>query len=137
MLQAVRPLKDESLSSRADKRLESGELQQVLLSPDVFSRFDDGVIHAALLRAAVPAELDYRAHETHSLSMSDIIQRIAAGYGHERGEAAMEFVIALAIGKIRLHKDVDSRLRGNSIDILSPHVPEIRYLLDPDYESPL
>lgn len=119
------------------KRLESGELQQVLLSPDVFSRFDDGVIQAAFLRAAVPAELDYRAHETHSLAMSDIIQRIAAGYGHERGEAAMEFVIALAIGKIRLHRDVDNRLRSNLIDTLSSHIPEIRYLLDPEYESPL
>lgn len=90
------------------------------------------------MRAAVPAaELDYRAHETHSLAMSDIIQRIAAGYGHERGEAAMEFVITLASGKIRLHKDVDNRLRSNLIDTLSSHITEIRYLLDPEYESPL
>ncbi|QXH93299.1 hypothetical protein HU749_020945 [Pseudomonas ogarae] len=119
------------------KRLESGELQQVLLSPDVFSRFDDGVIQAAFLRAALPTELDYRAQETHSLSMADIIQRVAAGYGQERGESAMEFVMALAIGKIRLHKDVDTRLRASLIKILSPHVPEILYLLDPDYEPPL
>lgn len=28
------------------KRLESGELQQVLLSPVVFSRFDNGIIQA-------------------------------------------------------------------------------------------
>lgn len=119
------------------KRLESGELQQVLLSPDVFSRFDDGVIQAAFLRAALPAELDYRAQETYSLSMGDIIKRVAAGYGQERGEAALEFVIALAIGKIRLHKDIDSRLRDSLIEILSPHLPEIPYLLDPNYEPPL
>lgn len=90
------------------KRLESGELQQVLLSPEVFSRFDDGVIQAAFLRAALPAELDYRAQETHSLAMGDI----TPGYGQERGEAALEFVIALAIGKIRLHKDIDSPPEG-------------------------
>lgn len=119
------------------KRLESGELQQVLLSPDVFSRFDDGVIQAAFLRAALPTELDYRAQEVHSLSMADIIQRVAKGYGQERGEAAMEFVVALAIGKIRLHKDADSHLRTKLIEILSPYVPEVPYLLDPDYESPL
>jgi hypothetical protein len=119
------------------KRLESGELQQVLLSPDVFSRFDDGVIQASFLRAALPTELDYRAQETHSLSMADIIQRVAAGYGHERGEATMEFVMALAIDKIRLHKGVDSRLRADLIKILSPHVPEVLYLLDPDSEPPL
>lgn len=133
----MRPPKDESLSSRADKRLESGEFQQVLLSPEVFSRFDDGVIQATFLRAAVPAELDYRAHETHSLSMSDIIQRVVAGYGHERREAAMEFVMALAIGKTRLHKDIDNRLRADLVENLSPHVPETRYLLDPEYEAPL
>ncbi|MFI8739020.1 hypothetical protein ACIGKM_24130 [Ectopseudomonas toyotomiensis] len=119
------------------KRLESGELQQVLLSPEVFSRFDDGVIQAAFLRAALPTELDYRAHETLSLSMADIIQRVTAGYGQERGEAALEFVMALAIGKIRLHKDVDRCLRENLIKGLSPRVPEIIYLLDPDYEPPL
>lgn len=69
--------------------------------------------------------------------MADIIQRVAAGYGQERGEAAMEFAMALAIGKIRLHRDVDSRLRARLIELLSPHVPEIIYLLDPDSEPPL
>lgn len=113
------------------KRLESGELQQVLLSPDLFSRFDDGVIQAAFLRAALPTELDYRAHEIYSLSMADIILRVAAGYGHERGEAAMEFVMALAINKIRLHKDVDARLRMKLVAALTSHVEDINLLLDP------
>ena len=113
------------------KRLESGELQQVLLSPELFSRFDDGVIQAAFLRAALPTELDYRAHEAYSLSMSDIILRVAAGYGYERGEAAMEFVMALAISKIRLHKEVDADLRKNLIITLTPHVEDINLLLDP------
>lgn len=114
------------------KRLESGELQQVLLSPELFSRFDDGVIQAAFLRAALPTELDYRAHEAYSMSMADIILRIAAGYGHERGEAAMEFVMALAINKIRIHKDVDAELRSKLIIALTPHVPEINFMLDPN-----
>lgn len=119
------------------KRLVSGELQQVLLSPEVFSRFDDGVIQTAFLHAALPTELDYRADETQSLAMSDIIYRLAAGYGHERGEAAMEFVMALAIEKIRLHKKEDNQLRKRLIDVLSDHVPEIGYLLDPDSGPPL
>lgn len=119
------------------KRLESGELQQVLLSPEVFSRFDDGVIQAAFLHAALPTELDYRADEAQSLAMSDIIYRLAAGYGHERGEAAMEFVMALAIEKIRLHKKEDSQLRKRLIDVLSAHVPEIGHLLDPESGPPL
>ena len=119
------------------KRLESGELQQVLLSPEVFSRFDDGVIQAAFLHAALPTELDYRADETQSLAMSDIIYRLAAGYGYERGEAAMEFVMALAIEKIRLHKTEDARLRKKLIKVLKDKIPEITHLLDPEAGSPL
>lgn len=118
------------------KRLESGELQQVLLSPEVFSRFDDGVIQAAFLHAALPTELDYRADETQSLAMADIIYRLAAGYGHERGEAAMEFVMALAIEKIRLHKAEDARLRDKLIAILESKIPEIVQLLGPDAGAP-
>ncbi|MFJ6089057.1 hypothetical protein [Pseudomonas chlororaphis] len=118
------------------KRLESGELQQVLLSPEVFSRFDDGVIQAAFLHAALPTELDYRADEAQSLAMSDIIYRLAAGYGYERGEAAMEFVIALAIEKIRLHKTEDARLRERLIAILEDKIPEIVHLLDPSKGAP-
>lgn len=114
------------------KRLQSGELQQVLISPELFSRFDDGVIQAAFLRAALPTELDYRTHEIYSTSMADIILRVAVGYGHERGEAAMEFVMALAIGKIRLHKEVDAMLRRDLISKLTAHIPEISYLLDPE-----
>ncbi|MBK5551878.1 hypothetical protein JFU49_16580 [Pseudomonas sp. TH03] len=119
------------------KRLESGELQQVLLSPEVFSRFDDGIIQASFLHAALPTELDYRADEAQSLAMSDIIYRLAAGYGYERGEAAMEFVIALAIEKIRLHKKEDTRLRRRLIETLEDQIPEIAYLLDPEAGAPL
>ncbi|MNG10285.1 hypothetical protein D3C84_937440 [compost metagenome] len=109
----------------------------MLLSPEVFSRFDDGVIQAAFLHAALPTELDYRADETQSLAMSDIIFRLAAGYGYERGEAAMEFVMALAIEKIRLHKTEDTRLRQRLIKVLEDKIPEIVHLLDPDAGSPL
>ncbi len=96
----------------------------------------DGVIQAAFLHAALPTELDYRADETQSLAMSDIIYRLAAGYGHERGEAAMEFVIALAIEKIRLHQSVDARLRTKLIETLTEKIPEISDLLDPEEGVP-
>jgi hypothetical protein len=112
------------------KRLESGELQQVLLTPEVFSRYDDGIIQGAFLRAALPTELDYSAHETYSTSMADIILRVAQGYGYERGDAAMEFITALAINKIRLHREVDEKLRTALKQTLATCVPEIALLLD-------
>lgn len=118
------------------KRLESGELQQVLLSPEIFSRYDDGIIQGAFLRAALPTELDYSAHEIHSTSMADIILRVIQGHGFERGDASMEFVTALAIGKIRLHKDVDERLRSNIKNALNGKVDNIGFLLG-DEPSPI
>lgn len=111
------------------KRLESGELQQVLLTPDVFSRYDDGIIQAAFLRAALPSELDYSAHEAYSAAMADIILRVAKGYSHERGEATMEFIIALAIEKIRLHKEVDKKLRASLNAALGPRIVDLARLL--------
>jgi hypothetical protein len=63
--------------------------------PSVFSRYDDGIIQAAFLRAALPTKLDYSAHEIYSKAMAAIILRVARGYSYERGEAAMEFIIAL------------------------------------------
>lgn len=114
------------------KRLESGELQQVLLSPEVFSRYDDGIIQGAFLRAALPTELDYSANETHSASMADIILRVVQGHGFERGDASMEFITALAIGKIRLHKEVDERLRYSIKLALQGKVEDIELLLGED-----
>ncbi|MFJ7146222.1 hypothetical protein [Pseudomonas protegens] len=125
----------ESAKIADSKRLESGELQQVLLSPEIFSRYDDGIIQGAFLRAALPTELDYSAHETHSASMADIILRVVQGHCFERGDASMEFVTALAIGKIRLHKEVDEKLRSNIKLALLGKVEDIELLLGE--ESPI
>ncbi|MGE8188833.1 hypothetical protein [Pseudomonas sp. NPDC086278] len=43
----------------------------------------------------------------------------------------MEFVIALAIEKIRIHKKEDTHLRLRLNDTLEDKIPEIAYLLDP------
>lgn len=122
----------ESAKIADSKRLESGELQQVLLSPEIFSRYDDGIIQGAFLRAALPTELDYSAHETHSASMADIILRVVQGHGFERGDASMEFITALAIGKIRLHKEVEEKLRRSIKLALQSKVGDINQLLGED-----
>ena len=65
--------------------------------PEVFSRYDNGIIQGALLRAALLTELDYSALQTFSTSMASIILRVAEGYVYERRDVAMEFIIAMAI----------------------------------------
>ena len=117
------------------KKLASIELQQVLLSPEVFSRYDDGVIQAAFLRAAHPAEMDYREHEGYSMAMSDIIKRIVRGYGSSRGEAALEFIVALCIGKIALHSNVASKLNEFICIHMESHLKGINTLFTKDSEA--
>lgn len=117
------------------KKLASIELQQVLLSPEVFSRYDDGVIQAAFLRAAHPAELDYREHESYSLAMADIIKRIVRGYGFSRGEAALEFIVALCIGKIALHSTVTGKLNDFICNQMESHLKGIDTLFAKESEG--
>ncbi|MNR08390.1 hypothetical protein D3C85_1245420 [compost metagenome] len=62
--------------------------------------------------------------------MADIILRVAKGYSYERGEAAMEFIIALAIEKIRLHKEVDKKLRATLKEALGTQIADLALLLD-------
>lgn len=118
-----------------DKRLLSVTLQQVLLSPEVFSRYDDGVIQAAFLRGAHPAELDYSEHESYSLAMSDIIRRIVSAYGKNRGEAAMEFVIALGINKIKIHKKFYPALIEHIKNQLAPKLEGIDRLFSTEQDA--
>lgn len=126
----------ESLKIDDEKRLASAELQQVLLSPEVFARYDDGIIQSAFLRAALAMELDYSAHEAHSLSMSDIICRVVTAYGREKGEAAVEFLIALAIGKIRLTPEVFENLKGTLVTEMTERLPWIGDIFE-QHESSL
>lgn len=64
--------------------------------------------------------------------MADIILGVVQGHGSERGEASMEFVTALAIGKIRLHKEDDEKLRSNIKLALQDRVEDIELLLGED-----
>lgn len=67
--------------------------------------------------------------------MADIILRVVQGYGFERGDASKDFITALAIGKIRLHKEVGERLRNNIKIALKDLVDDIEFL--PGEDSPI
>lgn len=85
-----------------DARLSSEVFQHVVLSPDCFSRFNDGVIQAALLRGCFRSELDYRGDAALSDEMAAICLRIIQSHNLERGEASVEFLMALACGRLRI-----------------------------------
>lgn len=85
-----------------ERRLASGSFQQVVLAPENFTRFNDGVIQAALLRCAYPSELDYRDDHAASDFMKAVILRVIARATQEAGEAILEFLLAITQGRLML-----------------------------------
>lgn len=83
-------------------RLASDTFQQVVLDPENFARYNDGVIQAALLRSAHPSELDYSSNEEVCHRMADLLSSIFRQYSRQQGEAALEFAFALKTGRLKL-----------------------------------
>lgn len=77
---------------------------RTLLSPENFGRFNDAIIQASLLRAARPSELDYTDNRVASADASRLIRRIVESARTARGEAAAEFLLALATKRLKLDK---------------------------------
>ena len=89
-------------------RLASPSFRHVLLDPENFARFNDGVLQAALLRNAYPSEIDYRSDHSASDFMKSLILRALARATEESGEGLLEFLLALALGRLQLaevHRD--------------------------------
>ena len=85
-----------------ERRLSSSSFRHVLLHPENFTRFNDGVLQAALLRNAYPSELDYRGDHAASDFMKAVVLRALARATEESGEAALEFLLALALRRLQL-----------------------------------
>lgn len=92
------------------QRLRSPMLMQVALDPENFARFNDGVIQASILRAALPSELDYRGDADASTFMRVLLERVASRMG-EPQQAELEFLTALAIGRLRLNETDLTKVR--------------------------
>lgn len=87
---------------RGSGALVQHEHNRTVLAPANFGRFNDGVIQAAILRAARPRELDYSHDKDASAQIRDTVMRIIERREKPEGEAAPEFLLALATGRIHL-----------------------------------
>jgi hypothetical protein len=81
------------------------EHNRTVLSPANFARFNDGVIQAALLRAAKPGELDYSHDAILSAQMQGLVRRAIEHLDEDEGEAASEFLFAFAREQFKLTQD--------------------------------
>jgi hypothetical protein len=108
MLQYAREFKE---FEDDDHRLSSDTFRQVVLDPENFARYNDGLIQAALLRAARSSELDYSTIEDLSRRMADMLLGIFRSNARQQGEAALEFAFALKTERLKLSDKDMSRLR--------------------------
>lgn len=104
ILHRLRDPKIRNESSRSSSLIQF-EHHRVLLAPECFYRFNDGVIQGALLRAADRAELDYKISPKFSERMREVVSQIFENWDNSRGEACGEFLFALATEKLQLVKE--------------------------------
>lgn len=84
------------------RSLRNSAHRRTLLHPKNFGRFNDGVLRACVIRAAHSAELDFELDEKMDSEATGLICEIVAARGKSEGEATTEFLLALAMGHMRL-----------------------------------
>ncbi|QQB36318.1 hypothetical protein I6I07_06820 [Achromobacter deleyi] len=90
--------------SSDDHRLTSEAFQQVVLDPQNFNRYNDGIIQAAILRQAYPSELDYSTLPAESQYMLLLLKKMFMSRLRQQGEAIAEFAFALGTGRLKLQR---------------------------------
>jgi hypothetical protein len=105
-----------------------------LISPANFDRYNDGIIQACLLRAALPVEMDYRVDPAFSRRMTDVILSVINNWNNEQGEATLEFLMALWSRRLRL---IDKHVREICALKSDEMSEDIRFMLDRLVDTPL
>lgn len=79
--------------------------ERTVISPESFQRFSDGVIQAAFLRAAREGEIAYgNCDEIVSERMFAFLSGEVTAAGQGGGPALMEYLVALLVGRLTLHR---------------------------------
>ncbi|MEA1015333.1 hypothetical protein [Sphingosinicella sp. LY1275] len=84
------------------KRLINDVQTHSVLSAEAFSRYNDGVIQAALVRAALPIELDYRDAPDDSRLIADLVAQMLDRPDALQADALAEFLLALVLERLKL-----------------------------------
>ena len=93
-----------------------------VLDPSMFTRYSDGILQASLLRAAQASELDYSANDDLSGQFAGTCASVFVNRENSVGDAAIEFVYALATEKVSLRGSDRERLQQEieSTPVLRP-----------------
>jgi hypothetical protein len=119
-----------------EHRLSSRSFRHVVLSPENFTRYNDGVIQGALMRCAYPSELDFRDDHASSDFMKSVILRALARADEEAGEAALEFLLAISLRRLQLvdqHQgEIGRYVESSECKAAHPKLSKVmKYILSP------
>lgn len=84
------------------QRFDSNPYVGSVIDPHMFSRYSDGILQASLLRCLHPSELDYSQSTVLSRHVRELVVTVLRNAANVVGEAALEFMAALAVNKISL-----------------------------------
>ncbi|MES2040079.1 MAG: hypothetical protein V4495_19865 [Pseudomonadota bacterium] len=77
----------------------------IFLSPATFENYNDAILHAAFLRSATAAELNYANDEISSGRISSVVRAQIQAWASGGGDSLPEFFIALATHRLALTTD--------------------------------
>lgn len=87
----------------------------VLLTPEAFMTFNDGVLKASLLRAARKSDLMYDVDSGYNTRMFEIVLAELSGWPAGTGDALPEMLLALATNRLRLRDTERTAIRSKAI----------------------
>jgi len=92
----------EQMGINSPYSLQQSHYVRNILNPDTFYRYNDGILQAAILRAAKPESLAFDLDMDASLKMRTLIESMIDTYKTEHGEGLLEFFLAIGLKKLRL-----------------------------------
>lgn len=113
-----------------DRYLIQHEHVRTLLDQGCFTRYNDGIIQACILRIANHSELNYSISEIESLKMLETLKDLFKDSSDSKSnEGILEFLYALASGKLKL-QEYHKMAFVSFIEEKFSQIQEIRLFLD-------
>jgi hypothetical protein len=84
------------------QRLDQTPYKRTILDPEVFRRYSDGILQAALLRASQQPELDYMLGENFSVAAAGVLNDLLLASDVPKREARTEFLLAICLETLKL-----------------------------------
>jgi len=114
---------------RSDCSLQQSVYVRNLLSTENFTRFNDGIIQASLLRSVNPECLAYDLDTDSSIQMRALLESMIDKHNTEHGEALMEFLLAIGMKRLRLRDEDQNHILGLGQQCEHPVIKEFCTLI--------